>query len=198
MIKGKMFCAIVNKGDGAKTMEALRSAGATGGTIINAHGTAPTSILSMLGLGDTRKEVLLSMLNERIEEDCIESVKRLKFKMKGVCSLLGENGGEKMAKSEWKMIQVICENGYADDIMAAARKEGAKGGTILKGHGTAKEDDIKFFGYPITSDKEILLIIEQKDKADKIIAAIENLPFLSQKGKAVIFSLPVSHFSSIG
>ena len=38
------------------------------------------------------------------------------------------------------MIQVICENGYADDIMAAARKEGAKGGTILKGHGTAKEN----------------------------------------------------------
>ena len=96
------------------------------------------------------------------------------------------------------MIQVICENGYADDIMDAARREGAKGGTVIKGHGTAKEDDTRFFGYPITAEKEVLVIVEEKSKAERIIEAIDNLPFLKQKGKAVIFSLPVSHFSTIG
>ena len=195
MIKGKMLFAIVNKGDASKVMDAIRLNGAWGGTILNAHGTAPTSILSMLGLGDSKKEILLSMLSESIEKGCIESLRGVRCK--GVVALLGEKGENDM-KEDLVMIQVICENGYADDIMDAARREGAKGGTVIKGHGTAKEDDTRFFGYPITPEKEVLVIVEEKSKAERIIEAIDNLPFLKQKGKAVIFSLPVSHFSTIG
>ncbi len=195
MIKGKMLFAIVNKGDASKVMDAIRLKGAWGGTILNAHGTAPTSILSMLGLGDSKKEILLSMLNESIEKGCIESLGGVRCK--GVVALLGEKGENDM-KEDLVMIQVICENGYADDIMDAARREGAKGGTVIKGHGTAKEDDTRFFGYPITAEKEVLVIVEEKSKAERIIKAIDSLPFLKQKGKAVIFSLPVSHFSTIG
>ncbi len=195
MIKGKMLFAIVNKGEAGKVMDAIRSRGAWGGTVLNAHGTAPTSILSMLGLGDSKKEILLSMLNDRIEKDCVDSLRGIKCK--GVVALLGEKGENDM-KEDLVMIQVICENGYADDIMDAARKEGAKGGTVIKGHGTAKADDTKFFGYPITAEKEVLVIVEEKTKAERIISAIDGLPFLKQKGKAVIFSLPVSHFSTIG
>ena len=195
MIKGKMLFAIVNKGEAGKVMDAIRSRGAWGGTVLNAHGTAPTSILSMLGLGDSKKEILLSMLNDRIEKDCVDSLKGIKCK--GVVALLGEKGENDM-KEDLVMIQVICENGYADDIMDAARKQGAKGGTVIKGHGTARADDTKFFGYPITAEKEVLVIVEEKTKAEKIIDAIDSLPFLKQKGKAVIFSLPVSHFSTIG
>lgn len=196
MNNGKMLFAIVNKGESGKLMNKLRESGAFGGTVMNARGTAPSSILSMLGLGEGKKEVLLSMLNEKIEKLCIESAKNAKCK--GVVALLGLKGEKEMDDKDLLMIQVICENGYADDIMAAARKEGAKGGTILKGHGTAKEGDIQFFGYPITAEKEILVIVEEKKKAEKIIAAIDNLPFLKQKGKAVVFALPVSHFSTIG
>lgn len=197
MIKGKMLFAIVNKGESAVVMDALRKSGAYGGTVLNAHGTAPTSILSMLGLGDSKKEILLSMLNEKIEKPCLESLRGVKAR--GVAALLGEKGEEKMENGkDLVMIQVICELGYADDIMDAARKEGAKGGTVIKGHGTAKADDTKFFGYPITAEKEVLVIVEEKEKAERIIEKIDNLPFLKQKGKAVVFSLPVSHFSSIG
>ncbi len=196
MSSGKMLFGVVNKGEGGRLMDALRKEGAYGGTIMYAHGTAPSSILSMLGLGDSKKEVLLSMLNEEIEKGCIESLKSVKCK--GIVALLGEKGENDMDKNDLLMIQVICEKGYADDIMDAARKEGAKGGTILKGHGTAKEGDTQFFGYPITAEKEVLVIVEEKTKAEKIIEAINSLPFLKQKGKAVIFSLPVSHFSTIG
>ncbi len=196
MSKGKMLFGIVNKGEAGKLMDSLRASGAYGGTVMYAQGTAPTSIMSMLGLGDSKKEILLSMLTEEIEGECLEGLK--KCKCKGVVALLGEKGEKSMNDKDLLMIQVICENGYADDIMAAARKEGAKGGTVLKGHGTAKEGDTQFFGYPITAEKEVLVIVEEKAKAEKIISAIDNLPFLKQKGKAVIFSLPVAHFSTIG
>ncbi len=196
MNTSKMLFGIVNKGEAGKLMDNLRASGAYGGTIMYAQGTAPSSILSMLGLGDSKKEVLLSMLNPQIEKPCLEGLRTCKCR--GVVALLGEKGENSMSDKDLLMIQVICENGYADDIMAAARKEGAKGGTILKGHGTAKEGDTQFFGYPITAEKEILVIVEEKAKAEKIVAAIDDLPFLKQKGKAVIFSLPVAHFSTIG
>ncbi len=196
MSKGKMLFGIVNKGEAGKLMDCLRSCGAYGGTVMYAHGTAPSSIMSMLGLGDSKKEILLSMLTDEIEKACLDGLKTCKCK--GVVALLGEKGEKSMDNRDLLMIQVICENGYADDIMAAARKEGAKGGTVLKGHGTAKEGDTQFFGYPITAEKEVLVIVEEKAKAEKIISAIDSLPFLKQKGKAVIFSLPVAHFSTIG
>ena len=78
--------------------------------------------------------------------------------------------------------------------MAEARKVGAKGGTIIKGHGTAKDDDVKFFGYPITSEKEVLVIVEKTEVAKAIMEKVESLPYISKKGKAAVFGIPVSYF----
>ena len=188
MKKDGMLFLVVERGSAEKAMGILRLNGALGGTVLNARGTASSSLLSILGFGDSKREVSLSMMKDDVWDASKDEVKRLKTK--GKAAFLG---GEKMEK-EWTMIQVICEMGYADDIMAEARKAGAGGGTIIKGHGTAKEDDVKFFGYPITSEKEVLVIVETNEKAKEIVKAIESLPLLSKKGKAVMFTLPVTSF----
>ena len=188
MKKDGMIFLVVERGSAEKAMDILRLNGALGGTVLNARGTASSSLLSILGFGDSKREVILSMMKDDVWDASKDEVKRLKTK--GKAAFLG---GEKMEK-EWTMIQVICEMGYADDIMAEARKAGAGGGTIIKGHGTAKEDDVKFFGYPITSEKEVLVIVETNEKAEEIVKAIESLPLLSKKGKAVMFTLPVTSF----
>lgn len=188
MKKDGMLFLVVERGSAEKAMDILRLNGALGGTVLNARGTASSSLLSILGFGDSKREVILSMMKDDVWDAFKDEVKRLKTK--GKAAFLG---GEKMEK-EWTMIQVICEMGYADDIMAEARKAGAGGGTIIKGHGTAKEDDVKFFGYPITSEKEVLVIVETNEKAEEIVKAIESLPLLSKKGKAVMFTLPVTSF----
>lgn len=188
MKKDGMLFLVVERGSAEKAMDILRLNGALGGTVLNARGTASSSLLSILGFGDSKREVILSMMKDDVWDASKDEVKRLRTK--GKAAFLG---GEKMEK-EWTMIQVICEMGYADDIMAEARKAGAGGGTIIKGHGTAKEDDVKFFGYPITSEKEVLVIVETNEKAEEIVKAIESLPLLSKKGKAVMFTLPVTSF----
>lgn len=188
MKKDGMLFLVVERGSAEKAMDILRLNGALGGTVLNARGTASSSLLSILGFGDSKREVILSMMKDDVWDASKDEVKRLKTK--GKAAFLG---GEKMEK-ELTMIQVICEMGYADDIMAEARKAGAGGGTIIKGHGTAKEDDVKFFGYPITSEKEVLVIVETNEKAEEIVKAIESLPLLSKKGKAVMFTLPVTSF----
>lgn len=189
----KMMIAIVNKGDASKVMAAARSAGATGGTVTSAAGTASNSILAALGLGDSKKEVLYSMIPAELEENIRNSILN-SVKTKGVLSFLPSGTEVDMDSCEWVMIQVICEKGYAEDVMAVARKEGATGGSIIHAHGTAKEDDVKFFGYPIVSEKDMLVIVDKKENAERIENAISNLEILKQKGKAIIFTIPVSSF----
>lgn len=195
---GKMMIAIVNKGDAGKIMAAARSAGAPGGTITSAKGTASSSILAALGLGDSKREVLYSMIDSSLEEKIGEAVSEVKTKGVVVFLKSGQEGEEEMNNSDLVMIQVICEAGYAEDAMAAARKAGAKGGSIINAHGTAKEDDKKFFGYPIVAEKEMLIIVEDKSKAEAIEEAIRSLECLRQKGKAIMFTMPVSSFKSLG
>ena len=61
--------------------------------------------------------------------------------------------------SGYKLITVIVNSGYADDVMAVAKKAGASGGTILGARGTGTEEDVKFFGITLVPEKEILLIV---------------------------------------
>ena len=82
--------------------------------------------------------------------------------------------------------------------MAAARTAGATGGSIIHAHGTAKEDDVKFFGYPIVSEKEMLVIVEKKENAKNVEDAISSLDALKKKGKAILFTIPVSSFINLG
>ena len=98
----------------------------------------------------------------------------------------------------WVLIEVICEEGYSEDIMVAARKAGAKGGTVINAHGTSTEDDVKYFGYPLVPEKEILMIVMDRDKADDVIDAISSLEILKKKGMGIIFSIPVKSFMNLG
>lgn len=198
MMRGKMMIAIVNKGDAGKVMAAARSAGAPGGTVTSAKGTATSSILAALGFGDSKREILYSMVDEGSEESIGRAVATVKTKGVVVFLKSGLEGDSAMNDSDMVMIQVICEAGYAEDAMAAARKAGAKGGSIINAHGTAKEDDKKFFGYPIVAEKEMLIIVADRAKAEAIEESIKSLECLSQKGKAILFTMPVSSFKTLG
>ena len=70
----KMLLAIVDKGDASKVMASARDAGATGGTIVNARGTASSSILAALGLGDSKKELLYSFVDSENSDKIKEKI----------------------------------------------------------------------------------------------------------------------------
>lgn len=195
---GYMMIAIVDRGNGDKVMAAARAAGAPGGTIASATGTATSTILAALGIGDKQKEILYSM----IREESLDAVEHAvsKVKTKGIVLFLDCRGKEdpEMDNPKWTMIEVISEKGYSEDIMAAARKAGAKGGSVVIAHGTAREEDAKFFGRPIVKDKEMLIIVAETDKADAIENAIASMEELKERGKAILFRLPVSSFRNLG
>lgn len=103
-----------------------------------------------------------------------------------------------MSNEKFQMINVIMNKGYAEDAMAAARKAGASGGTVLNGRGTAKEGDAKFFGVEIVPEKEMLIILAPTEKTAQIIEAINSLACFSKDGNGIIFTADATGFSLLG
>jgi len=93
------------------------------------------------------------------------------------------------------MITFIVNHGDAYDVMMAARKAGARGGTIVNAHGTSKEEDVKFFGMNLMSEKEMLLIIAEKDLVQKILDAVRDLPIFKRPGGGIIYTTEVNRFT---
>lgn len=103
-----------------------------------------------------------------------------------------------MAETKNEMITVIVNKGYADDIMAAARKAGAGGGTVLNARGTARENDKRFFGMHIVPEKEMLVIVVPSEKQEAVLSAIKDVKCLKEPGMGIVYNSPVEDFSLLG
>ncbi|MBO8436240.1 MAG: hypothetical protein IAA97_04610 [Spirochaetes bacterium] len=185
--------SVVQRGEAKHIMAAARKAGAPGGTVCNARGTATRTILAALGLGDTKQEVLVSVMDNTIVDDVLKSIKVVQAK--GIAMII-DTEVETM-DSGWTLIEVITEDGYSEEIMATARKAGAGGGTVINAHGTSTEDDVKFFGSPLVPEKEILMIVVPSEKAQPIINAINSMDILKKRGMGILFSIPVKSFMNL-
>ena len=211
----KLIASIVPDGAADAVSVAARAAGAPGGTVLRGRGTAASSLLQLLGLGDTAKQVVLHVVPGPAAPAVCDAICAAAAARKphfGVLFTLDVprfvRGGvpeppqlEEPAMNETpthRLVVAIVNKGYADDAMAAARKAGAGGGTVLPAHGTAKPDDATFFGVPIVPEKDTLLILVPEEKADAVFEAIRDLPCLQDKGSGVAFSAPVGRFAPLG
>ena len=99
---------------------------------------------------------------------------------------------------QYEMINIIVNKGYAEDAMAAARKAGAGGGTIIGARGTAREGDSTFFGVDIVPEKEMLMILVPQEKRQAIVEAVSALSCFEKAGSGIIFSNEAKGFKLLG
>lgn len=90
----------------------------------------------------------------------------------------------------FELIIAIADSDRIDEVMAAAREAGARGGTRLKAKGTAPEEVKKFFGVNISEEKELLFIVAPTEQRATLMKAI-SATNTEGKSKAVSFSLPI-------
>lgn len=169
------------------------------------RGTADQSILSYFGLEKTEKEVIMSIIDNQDINIILEKLSAYEFiKHHGAVAFtvpldgISQNTLDYIKKmEEWKMkfehelIITISNEGFVDEIMATAKKAGARGGTIVHGRGTVTEEAIKFFGLTIHPDKDILLIVTKTENKNDIMLAISTEHGVDKKPRAVCFSLPI-------
>ena len=213
----KLIVTIVPHNYGEYITNIAVNAGAGGGTILMGRGTAQNNVLQLLGLGDTSKDITYNLvgceIEQKVREAILEETKKKKshfgvmfsidindFARAGtVVSKMSEiSGGKAMNQNDYEMINVIVNKGYAEDAMAAARKAGAKGGTIIGARGTAKEGDAKFFGMEIVPEKEMLMILVPCNQKEEIIASIKELSCFEKAGSGIIFCNQASDFTMLG
>ncbi len=104
-----------------------------------------------------------------------------------------------MEGNKYEAIFFILNKGHIDEAMSAAREAGATGGTTLTGRGTATaEEAVKKFGVVFWQEKEIVLIIAEKEKRTGIMSAISKVAGLNKPGCGIGFSLPVEDVIGIG
>ena len=65
---------IVSRGKGETVLEVLRENKILQNTICQGRGTAPSSILEMLGLGSTEKDIVLSFVKKEKSGDIIKKI----------------------------------------------------------------------------------------------------------------------------
>ena len=102
-----------------------------------------------------------------------------------------------MTTNNHEVIFAIVNSGYAEDAMEVAREQGVRGGTILNGRGVAREDEAAFFGITIHAEKEILMMVVEKDVRDNVLNALYKQMGMGKKAQGIAFSLPVSDVAGL-
>ena len=96
-----------------------------------------------------------------------------------------------MSENQFELILCIVNAGYSQNVMDAARQAGARGGTILRGRGSANPEAEEFFNITIQPDKEVVLILVSASIKDDVLKAVYKNSGLSTEGQGIAFSLPV-------
>lgn len=215
----KLIISIVPHNCGEIVTQAAKNSGAGGGSVIMGRGTAENGILQLLGLGDSSKDLAYIIVEDSLKETVISEIIKQTSDKKAHFGVLftidvsnfiklgtkqqnqpinNTIGEKKMENSNYEMINVIVNKGYAEDAMAIARKAGAGGGTIIGARGTARENDAAFFGVQIVPEKEMLIMLVPTEKKDSIIQAIKELPCFAQAGSGIIFCSQAQDFTLLG
>ncbi len=215
----KMLICFVGRRRGERLVRAAKAAGARGGTILMGKSLTGNRVLQALSLADVQQDIVYFLLRdecaavkEAIQRAAVEDRRRLS----GIAMQLDvpelflrkmhhqpDNGPDAAARSDtmesgYKLINVIVNSGYGDDVMAAARKAGARGGTILGARGTGTEEDVKFFGITLVPEKEMLMIVAEEGKVKGIVEEIAQVETLNEPGGGIIYNQNVEEFIVLG
>ncbi len=92
-----------------------------------------------------------------------------------------------------EVIFCIVNSGYSEAVMDAAKKLGARGGTVINARGTASKEAENFFHISITPEKEIVMILIPTKIKDAVLHALYKEVGLDTEGQGIAFSVPVEN-----
>ena len=213
----KMLTTIVDRGKGDGVVRLLQAEQVPIHFIALGSGTTHRDLIGMMGLRDTPKDVVISFLPAGHAR---QAMRRLSHELdidlpgRGIAFTvpLGSVGGSKTLRyllgqeqspvEEGKnamqeeirhdLIITIVNRGFTDLVMEAARPAGAKGGTVIHARGTRAQEVARFLNITIQPEKEMVLIVVDRDHKNPVMQAIVKGAGLNTEGHGIVFSLPVS------
>lgn len=198
---------VVTRGRGSEAVRLAKQAGAGGGTIFLGTGTIQSKLLDFLELTDIRKEIVFTAV-AREKRDAVLSAldKGLALKRPGhgiavSIPLRGFLGAghhidlrevRQVDEAQHQAIFTVVDMGMASDVVEAAKRAGARGGTIIHARGSGIHDTEMLFMMPIEPEKEIVMTIVKTEAAEGVVRAIRDALHIDEPGKGVMFVIDVS------
>ena len=183
--------------------------------VFHGEGTATSDLMDMFGIEETKRLVSISFIREkRIPSiyGILENKLGLNKEASGIGftlpvssisgflpNVINKYEGSKEQESEeqfmtnaYELIVTIVSNGYYDRVMDAAKSVGAKGGTVIHAKGLGASDVVKFLGITIQPEKDLVLILTDKDKKSLMMEKIAEQAGICTEGKGISFAVPIT------
>lgn len=96
-----------------------------------------------------------------------------------------------MKNYKHEVIMCIVNSGFSEAVMDAARELGARGGTVIRGRGTANAEAETLYGIAIQPEKEIVMILVDSKLKNDILHALYKSAGLKTPGQGIAFAMPV-------
>ena len=204
-----LFCCILEIGKGTKMLKMSKELGIAGGTICLGRGAVRSEWLNKLGILETRKEIVFTIIDGKSEDLIYEKVSDkfsleklhhgiafsipLKYFLKiDGSKYISNNEKEGVGSMDYESIFVIAGKDSLDDILEAAEEAGSTGGTIIHGRGSGTQEKAKLFNIEIEPEKIIVLILSKIEKTDSIVKSIKERLNIHEPSTGIIFVMDVS------
>lgn len=94
--------------------------------------------------------------------------------------------------AKYNLIITVVNRGFADQVVEASRKAGAKGGTIVYARGTGVHEMEKFMNITIQPEKELVLTVVQRKDVKEVTSSIIEAAGLNTESRGLSITLPIT------
>jgi len=200
-----LICCVVNIGDSSKVLKVAKKYGVKDGTISIGRGTANSRFLEFLRINEIRKEIVMMTVEKELAATAIKGISEdmafdkphhgIAFSYASVEIPDGKNDKNtnisEVKNRMYQAIYVIVDKGKAEDVIEAANKAGARGGTIVNARGSGVHEAQKLFSIEIEPEKEKVFIIAKKELKNAIVESIRTNLAMDEPGNGIMFVLDV-------
>ncbi|MBQ2698663.1 MAG: P-II family nitrogen regulator [Firmicutes bacterium] len=210
-----LLVTIVSRKATKRFVDFYRQQGLQVAHITMGKGTASNEFMDYFGLDGAEKSLIFHVISHA---DWKEVKKQLRLQMRidfmggGIAFLvpLSSIGGQRaldylsagrkiaageetvLKETKFELLVAIANQGYSQQIMDAARKHRAGGGTVIHARGTGTELADTFMGVTLVPEKEMVFIVTRKEQKNAIMSSIMQEVGIDSEAGTIVFSLPVT------
>lgn len=215
--KISLIISVLERGQGKKLVDLYTKQNVLQHYRCVGEGTATSEIMDLLGLDSLEKDIVFSFAKTTLANALLYDLNnelRGGIKARGIVfdiplagmgqlamlMMLGQvkdaegrEVGSMDTDGTYSMIMVTVNQGHTEEVMATARKAGARGGTIFHARWAGTESVEQFYGITLQAEKEIILIVATKELRNDIMQAINEAHGIKSDACAIVCSLGIEN-----
>lgn len=215
----QLLVAITDRGKSRRVRDLFSRSGMFLSSLSMGNGTASSEIMDILGLVNSEKDILLSivsiggareimaLLNDRLGGTVGSKGIVMQFSVSGASSAIvkaveserrtGQGVKKVNDKTKYSLIIVSVKQGYADNVMVVAKEAGARGGTVIRALQNDNENTEILLGGTFSQERDILAILTSNDKRNAIMEAVNEKCGVSSSANGILLSLAVEDVAKL-